>query len=1017
MRRVFSSIIVLPVMLAGIQMAKGADADESLPYHRDLSVLSVGKLPARTTFMTYGDRESAATFDYGRSPYYELLNGEWDFRYVEGETEKTGKITVPGNWEVQGYGTAIYVNQPYEFLGGHPTPPSLPDVIPYGAYSRTFRVPESWKGRNVYLQLAGAKSGVYVYVNGNEVGYNEDSKDPAEFLLDKYLVEGDNELVIKIYRWSTSSYLECQDFWRISGIERDVFLWSQPELKIEDFTVVSSLDENYTDGIFRLKALIQNDSDASADFNLGYELVDAAGNVVSSGSADGSAGADSGTEISFDAGIADVLKWTAETPNLYRLFITLSRDGKVSEVVPFNVGFRRFELRGNLFLVNGQPVKFKGVNVHEHNENTGHYVPRELCRKDLELMKAHNINAVRLCHYPQDRQFYELCDEIGLYVYDEANIESHGRGYNLSKGHTLGNAPEWLDAHMERTRNMFLRNRNYPCVTIWSLGNEAGNGYNFYNTYLYLKAQEKDLMNRPVNYERAQWEWNTDMYVPQYPGADWFNAIGERGADRPVCPSEYSHAMGNSNGNLIGQWEAIYRYPHLQGGFIWDWVDQGILVKNDEGSPYWAYGGDFGENQPSDANFCCNGIVNPDRNPHPAMAEVKYAYQNFSFEPADGGKVKIFNRFYFTDTDGYSFTMTLLRDGKPCQQKTFRLDLEPQTGTEVDLFALPETAGEYFVNLSAIDRSGYEVAKGQIYLGGKYEVAEANADGPALKIDESDSDLTVSSSRLAFSIDKTTGNVTSYRVRNVEYIKDGFGFRPSFWRAPTDNDYGCAMPARLSVWKSDPVVKSVNAEVTGNEASVKVVYDLEAGNSFSMDYTILASGTLRVLCRFGACPEGTPGLPRVGLRFRIPAEYSNAGWYGRGPEENYVDRKAGTLIGCYSADVRDLYYPYVRPQENGHHTDVRRLSLSAKKHGLTITSDVPFEFNALRNSIEDFDTEGFVRPQSHVCDIVPRDYVEVCLDHLHRGVGGYDSWGSEPEPYHCVPSDRDYEFSFLIQVR
>ena len=319
MRRVFSSIIVLPVMLAGIQMAKGADADESLPYHRDLSVLSVGKLPARTTFMTYGDRESAATFDYGRSPYYELLNGEWDFRYVEGETEKTGKITVPGNWEVQGYGTAIYVNQPYEFLGGHPTPPSLPDVIPYGVYSRTFRVPESWKGRNVYLHLAGAKSGVYVYVNGNEVGYNEDSKDPAEFLLDKYLVDGDNELVIKIYRWSTSSYLECQDFWRISGIERDVFLWSQPELKIEDFTVVSSLDENYADGIFCLKALIQNDSDAGADFRLGYELIDAAGNVVSSGSADGSAGADSGTEISFDARIADVLKWTAETPNLYRL--------------------------------------------------------------------------------------------------------------------------------------------------------------------------------------------------------------------------------------------------------------------------------------------------------------------------------------------------------------------------------------------------------------------------------------------------------------------------------------------------------------------------------------------------------------------------------------------------------------------------------------------------------------------------------------------------------------------------
>ena len=1017
MRFLSTSIIVLSAMLAGIQMAHGSNANESLPYHRDLNVFSVGKLPARTTFMTYGDREDAATFDYGRSQYYELLNGEWDFRYVEGDVEKTGKITVPGNWEVQGYGTAIYVNQPYEFLGGHPTPPALPDVIPYGVYSRTFRVPESWKGRNVYLHLAGAKSGVYVYVNGNEVGYNEDSKDPAEFLLDNYLREGDNELVLKIYRWSTSSYLECQDFWRISGIERDVFLWSQPKLKIEDFSVVSTLDEDCTEGIFGLKTLIQNDSDADATFGLRYELINAAGEVVSSGSSNGSAKAGSKTELCFDDRLADVLKWTAETPNLYRLFITLSRDGNVTEVVPFNVGFRRFELRGNVFLVNGQPVKFKGVNVHEHNEHTGHYVPRELCRKDLELMKAHNINAVRLCHYPQDRQFYELCDEIGLYVYDEANIESHGCGYNLNKGRTLGNAPEWLDCHMERTRNMFLRNRNYPCVTIWSLGNEAGNGYNFYNTYLYLKEQEKGLMNRPVNYERAQWEWNTDMYVPQYPGADWFNAIGERGADRPVCPSEYSHAMGNSNGNLIGQWEAIYKYPHLQGGFIWDWVDQGILVKNEEGRPYWAYGGDFGIDQPSDANFCCNGIVNPDRNPHPAMAEVKYAYQNFAFEPAANGKVKIFNRFYFTNAEDYTFTMTLLRDGKPCQQKSFRLDLEPQTGAEVELFALPEAAGEYLVNLSATDRSGHEVAKGQIALGGKYQAAEVNAAGPALAVSESASSLTVSSSRLSFSIDKNTGNVTSYKVRNIEYIKDGFGFRPSFWRAPTDNDYGCSMPKRLSVWKSDPVVKSVNAEVAGSEARVSVVYQLEAGNSFSMDYTLLASGAVKVLCRFGACPEGTPGLPRLRLRFRLPADYANVSYYGRGPEENYVDRKAGTLIGLYNANVSDLYYPYVRPQENGHHTDTRWLSLSGKKHGLTIASDVPFEFNALRNSVEDFDTDGFVRPQSHVCDIIGRDYVEVCLDHLHRGVGGYDSWGSEPEPYHCVPSDRDYGFGFTFIPR
>lgn len=1020
MRHPIAAITVLLALSAGIQSAHSfppSDAEHRLPYHRDPAVLSKGKLPARTTFMTYGDKSSAATFDYVKSPYYRLLNGEWDFRYIEGDFEKTGKIQVPGNWEVQGYGTAIYVNQPYEFLGGHPVPPALPDIIPIGVYSRTFEVPEEWRGRDVYLHLAGAKSGVYVYVNGKEAGYNEDSKDPAEYLLNPYLKEGANELVIKIYRWSTSSYLECQDFWRISGIERDVFIWSQPKVKVEDFSVVSTLDETCTDGLFGLTTTVRNDSGNGAAFDISYELIDAGGRTVSSCSSSQTLPAGGRANLSFSDRLADVLKWTAETPALYSLFITLRQNGKTSEVIPFKVGFRRFELKGNVFLINGQPVKFKGVNIHEHNEHTGHYVTDELRRKDFELMKSHNINAVRLCHYPQDRHFYELCDEIGLYVYDEANIESHGRGYNLSRGKTLGNAPEWLEAHLERTRNMFLRNKNYPCVTFWSLGNEAGNGYNFYNTYLYLKEQEKSLMNRPVNYERALWEWNTDMFVPQYPGADWFNKIGESGADRPVIPSEYSHAMGNSNGNLIGQWEAIYKYPHLQGGFIWDWVDQGILCKNEEGRPYWAYGGDFGENQPSGGNFCCNGIVNPDRDPHPAMAEVKYAYQNFGFEQVEGGRIKIFNRFYFTNTDGYTFTEALLRDGKVCEKRSFSLDLQPQTGTEIEQFRTPEGDGEYYISISAIDPAGNEVASDQFHLCGEWRAAPALAEGPALSVNDSGDHITVSSSRVFFRVDKESGNVDSYKVRNIEYIKDGFGFRPSFWRAPTDNDYGCSMPKRLSVWKSAPSVKSVQGGINGKEAVVSIIYELEAGNSFTTTYTVLPSGVIKAGCHFTACEKGTPGLPRIGLRFRMPAEYSNVSYYGRGPEENYVDRKAGTLLGCYSATASELYYPYVRPQENGHHTDTRWLSLSGKKHGLTVSADVPFEFNALRNSIEDFDTEGFTRPQSHICDIVERDFVEVCIDHLHRGVGGYDSWGSEPEPYHCVASDRDYDFSFTINPR
>lgn len=985
------------------------------PYHRDPRILSIGRLEPRSAFMTYADENSASSFDYAGSRYYRLLNGEWDFRYEEGDIVKEGKIQVPGNWETQGYGTAIYVNQPYEFLGGHPVPPTLPEIIPCGTYSRKFEVPSDWRGRDIYLHLAGAKSGVYVYVNGKEVGYNEDSKDPAEYLLNGYLKDGENDLVVKIFRWSTSSYLECQDFWRISGIERDVFLWSQPTTKVWDFAVKSTLDEDYRDGLFGLTAVLRNSCpDKESEVELGYELKDAGGRTVSKGSCRQSIAAGGEKAVSLEDRIPGARHWTAETPELYKLFITLSKDGKVLEVIPYHVGFRRLEIKGNLFLVNGQPVKFKGVNIHEHNEHTGHYVTDELRRKDFELMKANNINAVRLCHYPQDRRFYELCDEIGLYVYDEANIESHGMGYDLRKGGTLGNHPDWLDAHMERTRNMFERNKNYPCVTFWSLGNEAGNGYNFYVTYRYLKDKEKGLMNRPVNYERALWEWNTDMFVPQYPGADWFEAIGARGADRPVIPSEYSHAMGNSNGNLIGQWNAIYKYPHLQGGFIWDWVDQGLLCKDGSGRSWWAYGGDFGENQPSDANFCCNGLVNPDRNPHPSMAEVRYAYQNFGFRQVEAGRINIFNRFYFTSSDRHSFTASLLCDGKVVKTRTFELSLAPQTGADVETFPLQEKEGEYQVRIEAKDASGNVVAKDQFPLCGHYRIGKVKTAGPALSVVETAGELCVKSSSVSFVMNRKSGAVSSFRVKGTEYVHDGFGFQPSFWRAPTDNDYGCAMPRRLSVWKQQPSLTSTDVTEKDGAVSVKATYSLPAGGGYTISYCIYPSGAVKVGCSFSACPEGTPSVPRIGIRFRMPKTFADVTYYGRGPEENYVDRKAGTLPGLYSARVDDLYFPYVRPQENGHHTDVRSIRLSGGGKSLTIQSEIPFEFNALRNSIEDFDTVGLERPQSHINDITPRDYVEVCLDHVHRGVGGYDSWGAEPEPVHMIDPCRDYSFDFTI---
>ena len=624
--------------------------------------------------MTYDNRNQALTGEYENSPYYKLLNGTWNFYYADAYKDLPAnieqpdaniawkEIKVPGNWEVQGYGVAIYTNHGYEFKPRNPQPPQLPETNPVGVYQRDIEIPADWDGRDIFLRLEGAKSGVYVYVNGQEVGYSEDSKNPAEFLINNYLKPGKNSLVIKIFRWSTGSYLECQDFWRMSGIERDVFLFSQPKTHIKDFNVVSTLDDTYKNGIFKLNVDVTNHTAANKEVTVAYELLDAAKKVVAEGNTPCPVTADGQKSISFEAALSNVKTWTSEHPNLYRLLISLKDGEKTSEIIPYTVGFRRFEIKPTdqiaengkpyvCLFVNGQPIKLKGVNIHEHNPETGHYVPEELMRKDFTLMKQNNINSVRLCHYPQDRKFYELCDEYGIYVYDEANIESHGMYYNLSRGGTLGNHPEWLKPHMDRTINMYERNKNHPSVAIWSLGNEAGNGYNFYQTYLWLKEREVKGMNRPVNYERALWEWNTDMYVPQYPSAAWLEEIGKKGSDRPIAPSEYSHAMGNSNGNLAAQWRAIYKYPNLQGGYIWDWVDQGILETDENGRTYWAYGGDYGTNAPSDGNFLCNGIVAPDRTPHPAMTEVKYAHQNVGFEAIDpaAGKFLVKNRFYFTN--------------------------------------------------------------------------------------------------------------------------------------------------------------------------------------------------------------------------------------------------------------------------------------------------------------------------------------------------------------------------------
>lgn len=1100
------------LLLTGIAVCRG-QGDK--PYWQDVKTVAVNKEYPRSAFMTYPDKTSAQSMKYEKSPYYLLLNGVWKFYFADSyrqlpenitdpsvSTEQWHDIKVPGNWELQGFGTAIYTNHGYEFKPRNPQPPLLPEENPVGIYRRDFEIPANWQDRDIYLNLDGAKSGVYVYINGKEVGYSEDSKTAAEFYINPYLHSGRNVLTLKIFRWSTGSYLECQDFWRMSGIERDVYLWSQPKTALQDFRLISTLDDSYRNGIFKLSADLRNKGRKDEVVTLEYELYDNAGKVVATEQKIIPVKAGKTNTAEFAATLPAVATWSAEHPNLYQLIMYIKQGSRTMEVIPARVGFRRLEMSTmqrtdihgrpyHVFLVNGQPVKLKGVNIHEHNPHTGHYVTEELMRRDFELMRQNNINSVRLCHYPQGRRFYELCDEYGLYVYDEANIESHGMYYDLRKGGTLGNNPEWLIPHMDRTINMYERSKNHPSVIIYSLGNEAGNGYNFYQTYLWVKEKEQKGMNRPVCYERAQWEWNTDMYVPQYPSAAWLEQIGANGSDRPVVPSEYSHAMGNSSGNLQEQWDAIYKYPNLQGGYIWDWVDQGLWIDKDGG--YWAYGGDFGKNAPSDGNFLCNGIVSPDRTPHPAMAEVKHAYQNVTFASAlpEGEimerysvfPITVTNRFYFSNLSDYRIEYNLLADGKSIRRGNLSLATAPQQTEDVNipLKLKTEPGKEYLLNLTVYTQkeergipANFAIAQEQLTIpAGKLNESARfrSVKGKVPEIETQGNQIIVSNNVLRFVFDKAQGIATSYRVNGIEYFQEGFGLQPNFWRGPTDNDYGNGMPERLQIWKKSSRNYQVIETATHTEdnlAILKVVYLLAAGNPYTVEYTIRPDGAMHVKVHFSsliatekeielseeartatfspdvaAVRKASTGLnvPRIGMRFRLPQRMKQVKYYGRGPLENYPDRNAGAMLGIYNTTAGDMYFPYVRPQENGHHTDTRWISLTDEHgHGVLIQGDMPIGFNALHNSIEDFDSEearqhdyqwnnftpedianhhperacNRLRRMTHINDIHPRNFVEVCIDMKQQGVAGYNSWGARPEPAYTIPTDRDYSWGFTI---
>ncbi len=1038
------------MLICGFLMAASLFGQDRPP-HPELenpAIQGINKEDPRASFFSYTSRENALTGDKSKSSRILSLDGTWKFKFVTGvsnriedfakqELDLSGwnDIKVPSNMEMEGYGIPIYTNTGYEFYPEwNFKPPYINDLEKenIGYYRREFEIPQTWNGEQIFAHFGSIKSVGYVWVNGQKVGMSKDSKTPQEFDITEYVKSGKNSIAVEVFRWSDASYLECQDFWRLSGLPRSAYVYAQPKVRIRDFFAQATLDETYTNGIFNLDVELKKHTIGKSNSTVTYEIIDDEGNGIATETKVVEV-ADSTKNINFKANIPAVKTWSAETPDLYTLVLTLKNaQGNTTESTSVKIGFRTSEIKDGLFLINGKRVLIKGTDMHEFNPKTGQVIDKELTMLDFKRMKQLNINAIRLSHYPQPDYFYDLADKYGFYLVDEANIESHGIGYDRAKGKSLANNLDWTKAHLFRTRNMFERDKNHPSVVIWSLGNEAGNGYNFYETYLLIRSRDK---MRPIQYEQAGLEWNTDIYCPMYSGIRDIERYAQRYNDRPLILCEYEHAMGNSEGNMKDYWETIEKYPNLQGGFIWDWVDQGLADKNEKGE-FWAYGGDYGpEGTPSDGNFLINGVVFPDRSLKPHSLEVKHVYQNVGFKADDlsSGLFTIENKFRFTNLKKYAFSYEVTANGNVVKSgKLPVIDVAPEQSKQIsiDLGKIQDKPGvEYFVTISAkttkdedLLTAGWEIASEQFKLPVEaektsFDVAKAGKvtfkEGTAIDIAGKD---------FSVSIDSKSGIITSYKFKGKELILNGFGPRPAFWRAPTDNDYGWRMPRVCAPWKEtteqDFVAESIKTSQNDNSVQVEVVYNLEPVKStWKTIYTILGNGAVNIDNTLISEDNSTPVIPRVGMKMQMPVEFTQLQYFGRGPWENYTDRNSSTFVGQYNTTVADLYVPYIRPQENGHRTDVRWLALTSENgNGLLIVADSLIEFNALNNIVEDFDAGPNKDDKlMHVNDIKPRDLVEVHIDYRMMGLAGDNSWGARPyEQYLIKPDSEGYKYSFTL---
>lgn len=1032
----FFSIISFVIAMVGFSQQINNDWENP-------ALVDENKEAPRATAMLYEKKEDVKKDNYAASSFYQSLNGSWKFHYTATykdrpvsffqtsfQDDKWSDIAVPSNWEVKGFGIPIYTNITYP----HPkTPPFIGDNNPVGSYRKHFTVPAQWENHEVILHFGSITGYAVIYLNGKKVGMTKAAKTPAEFNITSYLVKGNNLLAVEVFRWHDGSYLEDQDFWRISGIERDVYLMAMPKVSVWDFFLHADLDARYRNGLFKAEVDLRRfASPVTTTGKLSVEVVDAAGKVVFTKQKQIKAGAKDLETFVLEGTVAQPQQWNAEHPYLYDCIIGLTIDDK-TVYTGAKIGFRKVEIKNAQLLVNGMPVHVHGVNRHEHDPVNGHVPSRELMLKDIQLMKQFNINAVRTSHYPNDPLWYKLCDEYGLYLIDEANIETHGMGATLQGGFdtTVHPAylPVWEAAHMDREKRMVERDKNHASVIIWSLGNECGNGKVFHDAYNWIKQRDK---SRPVQFEQAGEDWNTDIVCPMYPRVESMMRYAKDSTKkRPYIMCEYSHAMGNSNGNFQRYWDIIMSSRHMQGGFIWDWVDQGLLTKTNDGRLFYAYGGDLGGYYlQNDENFCANGLIAADRTVHPGLYEVKKVYQSILFKEKDlsQGIITISNWFDFTNLDQYDFEWELYVNGKPNGSTAFNVSLAPHQSKDVKLnlpvFKLiPGT--EIYLNVRAVIRNksnfleaGHVIAEEQFKYAGDFFV-EKEIKNNGLKIERNNRGISFTAGKIKGEFDMRRGQFLSYTL-NDKRIIGGFP-EPYFWRAPTDNDFGNRMPATLGVWRNAHMNRTVKSVAVTDSAAdhltITVNYQLtDIDVPYQLSYTIQQDGAIKVTASMDMNGKSLPELPRFGMRMNMPSSYQHVGYYGRGPWENYSDRNTASFIGYYTTRTDSMYTGnYIRPQESGYRTDVRWFELTNDAgDGLHIEGVGPICFSALNMTDEDLDP-GLTKKQQHPADIRLRNNITVHIDFKQRGVGGDDSWGALPHTEYRL-LDKQYSYSYIISL-